>query len=345
MQNRSSRRFRGFTLIELLVVIAIIAILIALLLPAVQQAREAARRSTCKNNMKQIGLALHNYHDTHGTFPPGRIIQPEVIDGTSPTTDHDKNVGNWAWGAYILPFMDQASLYNVLEVGSGWSLAAALNNNTVRSEITSNALATYRCPSDVGDDKVDGVRRVWSIDDTQKVNFMRSNYVVANATAGFKSGTGAEGCFHQDSRIRIRDIKDGTSNTILASERASKIANSLKGTAGEPAKVECSAAGLIGARGTRSGDSWGANASVMFAGQYGINDTAGGAIDYATGNDDNHQCRRGVSSLHEGGVHVLLADGAVRFVSENIDHNDDSNINSLWEYLIAREDNQVVGEF
>ena len=95
---------RGFTLIELLVVIAIIAILIALLLPAVQQAREAARRSQCKNNMKQIGLALHNYHDVYNTFPPGYVGQTDVSILAG--------YGLWSWSALILPYIDQAPLYN-----------------------------------------------------------------------------------------------------------------------------------------------------------------------------------------------------------------------------------------
>ena len=343
MKQARPYRSRGFTLIELLVVIAIIAILIALLLPAVQQAREAARRSTCKNNMKQIGLALHNYHDTHGTFPPGRIQQPETdFNDPGTSTANNDNIGNWSWGVYILPFMDQASLYNVLEVGSGKSLAEVLNSASVRTEVERNALPTFRCPSDVGDDQVDDVRQVKARDNTT-VKPPRSNYVAANATDQLRSGTGAPGCFHRDSRIRIRDIKDGTTNTILAAERASKITNSLQGTAGQPAKVRCSAAGLIGARGYGDNDSWKGNATVMFATVFGINDTTLGN-DTSNGTD-NQQCRRGISSLHEGGAHVVLADGSVRFISENIDHNPDANINSLYEYLVAREDNQVVGEF
>lgn len=103
--SRRSAMRRGFTLIELLVVIAIIAVLIALLLPAVQQAREAARRTQCKNNLKQIGLALHNYHDAHDCFPPGQIR------GWNGSFDSGNG---FAWGALILPFMDQANLYNLL---------------------------------------------------------------------------------------------------------------------------------------------------------------------------------------------------------------------------------------
>ena len=101
---------RGFTLIELLVVIAIIAILIAILLPAVQQAREAARRMSCQNNMKQLGLAMHNFHDTYGNFPVG-------------VTDDDMN--NWGWGVYLLPYIEQNNIYDNMTTRAGSSIPPA----------------------------------------------------------------------------------------------------------------------------------------------------------------------------------------------------------------------------
>src|SRR5687767_15666539 len=105
------RRRPGMTLIELLVVIAILALLIALLLPAVQAAREAARRTQCKNNLKQIGLALHNYHDTHLTLPPGYITR-------FPQDQAATEQSHWGWGAFTLPFLEQAPLYNLLQPGT-----------------------------------------------------------------------------------------------------------------------------------------------------------------------------------------------------------------------------------
>src|SRR5690242_14988078 len=115
-------RHVGFTLIELLVVIAIIAILIALLLPAVQQAREAARRTQCKNNLKQLGLAMHNYLDVARQFPMGYGAQ---FTGTAATVQD----GNWAWGSFLLPYIDQAPLYSKLNVGN-FTVLQNINDTT-----------------------------------------------------------------------------------------------------------------------------------------------------------------------------------------------------------------------
>jgi prepilin-type N-terminal cleavage/methylation domain-containing protein len=170
--NPASRSRRGFTLIELLVVIAIIAVLIALLLPAVQQAREAARRTQCKNNLKQIGLALHNYLDTHLVFPPGYIDRngnPNV------TPDLDQGPG-WGWASFLLPMMDQSNVHNQINFNQGVGL---LSNIT----ISQKPLSIFRCPSDGG-------RETFSVYD--------SNFTTPIATLAFSNYVGCNGwseCF------------------------------------------------------------------------------------------------------------------------------------------------------
>src|SRR6516165_1269146 len=134
--NRGSRR-GGFTLIELLVVIAIIAILIGLLLPAVQKVREAAARIQCTNNLKQIGLALHTYHDANKRFPPG------YLDGnTDPNSTPDNDVGpGWGWASFILPFIEQGNVYNQINLKVGVGVGSNVG-------ISQQPLVIYQCPSD-----------------------------------------------------------------------------------------------------------------------------------------------------------------------------------------------------
>ena len=182
---------RGFTLIELLVVIAIIAILVALLLPAVQQAREAARRSQCKSNLKQIGIGLHNYYDTFSVLPPGFVH----IHGTG-NTNTDK--GNWGWGTFILPYMDQSALYEALSpgepdpavAGSDGSLAAAVENPTKRAEMQKK-LAAFRCPSDTGPNLASvNYRRIEEQTTTTRHFLAMSNYVGSNSSSSIRRDEG-----------------------------------------------------------------------------------------------------------------------------------------------------------
>ncbi len=186
---------KGFTLIELLVVIAIIAILIALLLPAVQQAREAARRTQCKNNFKQMGLAMHNYADTHQVFPPGVINRlttcATMSNGAVPP---DANNHAWGWGTFILPFIDQAPLYNILKPdGCRMPNAGDLFNGT---PLLNTPLPAFACPSDTG----------------ENVNAFYHNYSKSNYVAN-------EDSFSVNTKTSFRDITDGTSNTLLIAER------------------------------------------------------------------------------------------------------------------------------
>ena len=326
---RPTRRKRlGFTLIELLVVIAIIAILIALLLPAVQQAREAARRTQCKNNLKQFGLAIHNYHDVHKTFPPGWIQQATAQDRA-----------NYAWCTYVLPYIDQAPLYNLLDVGST-RLPPNLTTATHLQECQ-QPLAAFRCPSAPGPDIAVDQRRVWNSNGTA-VKTAVSNYVAINSSWHLSLNMGspangelatnrnnANGTFYRNSKVKIRDITDGTSNVIVIGERTAKRKDG----------TDCWAANIYGLRyrtnldETNNHDAHG-QSQVLASGRSGINFSAGVG-----------QCRRGIGSRHTGGAQVLMADGAVRFLSENIDHNNNGNVNSIFEYLLAIDDGNVVGEF
>ena len=189
--NRSRSR-RAFTLIELLVVIAIIAVLIALLLPAVQQAREAARRTQCKNNLKQLGLALHNYHDNFKGFPMGK---------SSPSMSMHPR---------ILPFIDQGSLYNTID----FNVASSHVNNA--AALATNITA-FRCPSDP--DKMPllagGRNNYYTNTGTGVLNDLPST-VVGNVQYGMPMPNGV---FYKDSFTRIGHISDGTSNTAMMSER------------------------------------------------------------------------------------------------------------------------------
>ncbi len=191
---------RGFTLIELLVVIAIIAILIALLLPAVQQAREAARRSTCKNNLKQIGLALHNYHDTHRVFPPGSISQH-----------------GWLSTTFILPFIDQAPLYQAIKPNGPIVLTNAIILARVRT-----VLPAYLCPSSADPDASKNSSAQVRVAGIQYPIGL-SNYLAIDGNGDLRCNYGLSsfnGIFYQNSKTKIRDITDGTSNTVMFTERS-----------------------------------------------------------------------------------------------------------------------------
>lgn len=175
---------RGFTLIELLVVIAIIAILIALLLPAVQQAREAARRSTCKNNLKQLGLAFHNYAETHTIFPPGSV--------------RSNNIGIFA---FILPYMEQSALYNK------WDFNLP-QNNAANVEANSTPVVAYFCPS----------KPRSSLNSSTQAY---GDYAVSSGTGHSNSDTHSnwKGMFNMNSNTRLRDVTDGATSTFAAGEK------------------------------------------------------------------------------------------------------------------------------
>jgi prepilin-type N-terminal cleavage/methylation domain-containing protein len=223
MPQRFSRS--GFTLIELLVVIAIIAVLVGLLLPAVQKVREAAGRSVCTNNLKQIGLALHAYHDTYKLFPPGY-----VDDNTDPnsTPDNDQGPG-WAWASFLLPYLEQDSLYKQIDFGQG---VIAKSNLAVAQ----TPLAVFLCPADIYVQNFDVYDSSFS---NPIANIAASNYVGCNGWEECFSGAGGNpqpgsgddglpggygqagvGLFYRNSKNRTASVTDGLSNTIVVGERS-----------------------------------------------------------------------------------------------------------------------------
>jgi prepilin-type N-terminal cleavage/methylation domain-containing protein/prepilin-type processing-associated H-X9-DG protein len=203
------RGHRAFTLIELLVVIAIIAVLMALLLPAVQSAREAARRASCTNNLKQIGIALHAYHDAIGVFPMGYVAQRRFVDGATDTAP------GWSWAAMILPQLEQGPLFNAANFGL--SVSAPAN-----STVIATPLSMFVCPSDL----TNGPFPVTDPAGTVLATAAPASYAACvggnetdTATGINNDGLGT-GVFFRNSRIRVANITDGTSQTIAVEERA-----------------------------------------------------------------------------------------------------------------------------
>ncbi len=217
MARRACRR--AFTLIELLVVIAIIGVLMALLLPAVQKVREMAMRLKCSNNLKQIGVALHNYHDTFNWFPPG------YIDGnTDPTSTPDNDVGpGWGWAAFLLPYLEQQNVYNQIDFHQG----VGLGSNVAVSQIP---LTIFQCPSDPYQDNF----TVWPTN----IMVAHSNYVGCNGwvecywnAGGYANPNGndglsgaygftGDGLFHRNSHHNFASVTDSLSQTIFVGERS-----------------------------------------------------------------------------------------------------------------------------
>ncbi len=218
---------RAFTLIELLVVIAIIAILIALLLPAVQQAREAARRTQCRNNLKQIGLALHNYHDIHSMFPIGHQYRKvtEIAGSGTPNFTSRRGGSGWAWSFYILPQLDQAPLYNrfqadvsMADVGPDGTPTGSDNNKLLAATVQTWA----RCPSSTAPStrNMNGLGVGGGNGPVAVTTYKASSGSFHGGPGGwpFNNQARRNGLFHRDSRVKIRDITDGASNTIAIGE-------------------------------------------------------------------------------------------------------------------------------
>lgn len=318
------RRSRGFTLIELLVVIAIIAILIALLLPAVQQAREAARRTQCKNNLKQLGLAIHNYHDTFNVFPYAFGSNQE------------------AWSALILPQIEQSNLYNTLVFQNSGLTSWATYNHPNR-DACGVVIQAFVCPS---------MARPPQLTNSGIPNRALASYrVVAGAKvasddmstrpAGFNTAeftalerTPLDGVMFGASSTRMRDITDGTSNTLLVGESYT-----------DPEFVKDGQGmdywSIFGPQmiNGNNGRPW---TPTYWASSTEHSEFAGSAV--VPINSRLNPAMHGVlmemsfGSYHVGGAHFAMGDGSARFISENVDLG-------MYQALATRAGGEVVGEF
>ncbi|WP_437223238.1 DUF1559 domain-containing protein [Planctomicrobium sp. SH661] len=293
---KSSRnRSGGFTLIELLVVIAIIAVLIALLLPAVQQAREAARRSTCKNKLKQLGLALHNYHDTHNTFPSGAVTnQPTMCQVTAPITN------GAPWTVMVLPFIDQSPRYNSFNTTTGtffgYTSVQPATNTT--AQLLRNTV--FECPSDPNANEENALSNYVGISGGG-VYGTTPNVCQTHATRLQSSN----GIFYNDSKIGMRDITDGTSNTYMLGET---IYMALKA-------INTSYYGSW-ASGIYQGALNDQNIVTMAVCTNPINS---GTADPGKGQAAYEFSSFTMGSRHVGGAHFCMADGSVHFQNQNMD--------------------------
>jgi prepilin-type N-terminal cleavage/methylation domain-containing protein/prepilin-type processing-associated H-X9-DG protein len=302
---------RAFTLIELLVVIAIIALLIALLLPAVQSARESARRAQCVNNLKQIGLAMHNYHSTHDTFPPG------YISNTQNNLPTGADIGpGWGWGALILKNLEQGALYDALNFNLSTTDPAA---QTVRR----SSLGVFLCPSNAG-----GIAGPLTIKDKNSVvlvsDLSPGQYIaVAGQWEPEEFPAPNNGVFYRNSAIGMRDITDGSSMTLMVGERSQNVAGaawagmipfglSCNNPRWPVQDCEASNVLILGHTGPSPDEPW---IDVP-------NNPKAGA-------DDFH-------SLHPAGCNFLFCDGSVRFIKDTVNPK-------VFSYLSTRGGGEVVG--
>lgn len=305
-----------------MVVIAIIGVLMALVLPAVQAAREASRRGSCANNLKQIGLALHQFHDAQQQFPPGRGGPGALV--FSPQ-------------AYLLPFVEQNGLYNKLDLNSAPTklvIAGVTYSGDANAAAAAEAVGLLQCPSDPASGRVPGS------------TFGGTNYVASSGSGAIDNGTlvRADGIFFRMSNVRFRDLMDGTSSTVAFSERT--LGNGMALATSIPydglyilelgKNVDVSVANCA----TKGTGGWYSQRSAKWIlGNYG--NTL--YNHFYTPNSTNWDCMNqaqqkgflAARSYHPGGVQVLLCDGSVRLVADQVEA-------ALWQGMATRAGREVV---
>lgn len=302
----------GFTLVELLVVIAIIGVLIALLLPAVQQAREAARRMSCSNNLKQLGIAAHNYHDTFSTFPSGGIIPGGLGVCLANTSATVCTTPQYGWGTFILPFIEQGNLYESVRTASD-DFSISYNAAAVQS-LAETELSAYRCPSDTMG-KINPFRR----------SVGTSNYIgiagnTSHSSSNLFTAASWNGIFGHNSETRMRDITDGLTNTAMFGERDG---------AAQGANIH------LPDNGRHNAGIWvGVHQPTYPEGHFYFLNTH---AQYGFINNPAEPWRP-LGSMHPGGAMFTLADGSVRFVSDTIE-------GTTYRNLGAMSDGQILGDF
>jgi prepilin-type N-terminal cleavage/methylation domain-containing protein/prepilin-type processing-associated H-X9-DG protein len=286
----------GFTLIELLIVIAILGVLIALLLPAVQFAREGARRTRCRNHLRQIGLALHNYQEAHASFPPGYVAD---VDRTEPDEHNDHALG-WSWGSLLLAQLGEEALYSSLNFSLSIDVFANATSRIRQLEV-------FLCPSSHNLGR-------WSVTDetgsTVLAEVATGNYVGVFGLGELAGHIDAgEGLFYRNSSVNPAQIVDGTSRTFAVGERSSNL-SPVTWTGRVP--HGWSFATPRGQGGTVVSNPPPEPAFVMILGPLGLEDGR------RTPNDPEAHIED-FWSWHPGGVNFLLADGSVQFFSDRID--------------------------
>lgn len=329
------RRTSGFTLIELLVVISIVAILMALLLPSVQQAREAARRTQCRNNLKQIGLALANYESTHRVLPPA-MINPGRLD-SFPFYSNGNRVLNTTGWALLLPYLEQVNVYenydfNQCSSSSSYGGMPVAGTDTANSKVSATPIRVLECPTDVSAGEVStfapGTTHMYSRNNARRTSYLFSTgrYTDWDVIWSETAGDIRRGMFGNNGSARIRDLQDGASNSIAIGESHGGSAGKVDphfGPWGLTGSLSCCHGRVVSDSATSVEPKYFTDPRWSINGAW---DTSKRSYAWV------------FNSSHVGGANFLMGDGSVHFLSKNIDYR----LFCLLNYI---QDGQPVGQF